>query len=45
MYEEGSDDLRRDYERAFQCYYEGCNKGVPEAFNKVGSMYKQVTEK
>lgn len=42
MYEEGSDDLRRDYEKAYQYYCDGCDRGIQEAYNKLGGMYKQV---
>jgi TPR repeat protein len=42
MYEQGSHDLRANNERAFQYYYEACNHNIPEAFYRLGNMYKLV---
>jgi TPR repeat protein len=42
MYEQGSHDLRANNERAFQYYYEACNHNIPEAFYRLGNMYKYV---
>jgi TPR repeat protein len=44
IYEEGLDDVKKNYERAFEYYYEACNRNVAEGFKKLSIMYRYVKE-
>ena len=43
VYEEGSELVARNYEKAFNFYFEACNRGVAEGFGKVAAMYRFVS--
>lgn len=43
LYEQGSPDLKQNFEQAFNYYYTACNHQIPEAFTHIGNMYKNVS--